>query len=69
MTLAVLFIQTGFELYTGETWLTNWDVHGFVAMTPSHVVGCLSAGFWRLARMSVASIRIKSALRAATASR
>ena len=60
MALLALFFKTGYELYTSDAWLADWDAHGFVVMPLSHAVGCLSAGFLIMVQLAVASIRIRS---------
>ena len=55
ITLTVILLKIGFELYSGDALWADWDDQGFVVMPLSHVVGFLSAPLCLLIQSMTAS--------------
>lgn len=60
LTLTVIFLKCGYELYTRDTLWVDWKDQGFVVMPLSHVVGCLSAPLCLLVQSMITSDLKKS---------
>jgi rhomboid family GlyGly-CTERM serine protease len=58
ITLIVILLKIGYELYTGDALWVDWDEQGFVVMPLSHVVGCLSGSICLLVQ-PVIGMKIK----------
>ena len=60
ITLTVILLKIGCELYTSDALWVDWEEQGFVVMPLSHVAGCLSAPLCILVQPIIGKIKAYS---------